>query len=304
LLGNAAAQHPQASRLHAVAQWIAEQTDARFGYLTEAANTVGGHLARALPADGAVAQTFFAQPKRAYLLLHAEPELDCANPHQARAALDQAEMVVVMSPYMHGMAYADVLLPVAPFSETSGTFVNAEGRAQSFNGSTRPLGDTRPGWKVLRVLGNLLGLDGFDYETSESIRTDVLGAATLDGLDLAGRLNNHSSQSLPAIEAADPGLQRLADVPIYFSDAIVRRAKSLQQTADATVPRAILSAALAEKLGVADGATVRVKQGGGAVVLDCEIDASLPDNVVRVAAGHPSTAVLGAMFGPLSVEKA
>ncbi len=304
LLGNAAVQHPQASRLHIIAQWIAEQTDARFGYLTEAANTVGGHLARALPANGAVAQTFFAHPKRAYLLLHAEPELDCANPQQARSALDQADMVVVMSPYMHGMAYADVLLPVAPFSETSGTFVNAEGRAQSFNGSTRPLGDTRPGWKVLRVLGNLLGLDGFDYEASEAIRTEVLGTATLDGLDLAGRLNNRSNQPLPTIEAADPGLQRLADVPIYFSDAIVRRASSLQQTADAKAPRAILSAALGEKLGVSNGATVRVRQGSGAVVLDCEIDASLPDNVVRVAAGHPSTAALGAMFGPLSVEKA
>jgi NADH-quinone oxidoreductase subunit G len=96
----------------------------------------------------------------------------------------------------------------------------------------------------------------------------------------------------------------LADVPIYFSDAIVRRATSLQLTADAKAPRAILSAALGEKLGVSDGATVRVRQGSGAVVLDCEIDASLPDNVVRVAAGHPSTAVLGAMFGSLSVEKA
>ena len=304
LLGNAAAQHPQASQLHAVAQWIAGQTEACLGYLTEGANTVGGHLAGALPANRAVAQEFFARPKKAYVLLHAEPELDCANPQQARAALDQAEMVVVMSPYRHGMDYADVLLPVSPFSETSGTFVNAEGRAQSFNGSTRPLGDTRPGWKVLRVLGNLLGLDGFQYEASEEIRTEVLGAASLDGLDLSGRLNNRSNQPLPSIRPADASVQRLADVPIYSSDAIVRRAKSLQQTADAKVPRAILPAALAAKLGVGDGATVRVKQGSGSVVLACEIDASLPENVVRVPAGHPSTAALGAMFGAISVEKA
>jgi len=118
LLGNAAAHHPQTAQLHAIAQWIAAQTDAKFGYLTEAANTVGGYIANATPADRSVAQSFFDKPKKAYLVLHAEPELDCANPHQARAALDQADMVVLMSPYKHGTEYADVLLPVSPFSET------------------------------------------------------------------------------------------------------------------------------------------------------------------------------------------
>ncbi len=304
LLGNAAAQHPQSAGLHAIAQWIAQSTGANFGYLTEGANTVGGYLAKAVPDSGAVAQQFFANPKRAYLLLHAEPELDSANPQQARAALDQADMVVVLSPYRHGMDYADVLLPVAPFSETSGTFVNAEGRAQSFNGSTRPLGETRPAWKVLRVLGNLLDIDGFNYDTSEAVRAEVLGAASLDGLDLSGRLNNVGRLALPALPEAATGLQRSADVPPYSSDAIVRRAESLQQTDDAKVPRAIISAALAATLDVSGGATVRVKQGSGSVVLACEIDESLPANVVRVAAGHPSTAALGAMFGAISVEKA
>ncbi len=302
LLGNAAVQHPQASQLHALAQWIARNTDAKFGVLTEGANTVGGYLANA---NGALAQDLFATPRKAYLLLHAEPELDCANPQQARAALDQADMVVALSPYKHGMDYADVLLPVAPFAETSGTFVNAEGRAQSFNGSTRPLGDTRPGWKVLRVLGNLLSLQGFDYETSEAIRAEVLGASSLDALDLSGKLNNVANLPLPVPAATAPqGLQRVADVPLYASDAIVRRAASLQETADAKPPRAILSTALAQQLGVTDGASVRVKQGSGAVVLACEIDASLPENVVRVAAGHKSTAALGAMFGAVVVEKA
>ncbi len=301
LLGNAAAQHPQSSQLHAVAQWIAQNTDARFGYLTEAANSIGGYLANA---NGALAQDLFATPRKAYMLLHAEPELDCANPRQARAALDQAEMVVALSPFRHGVDYADVLLPIAPFAETSGTFVNAEGRAQSFNGSVRPLGDTRPGWKVLRVLGNLLSLQGFDYEASEQVRTEVLGTDSLEGLDLSGRLNNVVNQPLPVPAADTQELQRVADVPLYFSDAIVRRSASLQQTADARAPRAIVSAGLAQQLGVTDGASVRVKQGSGAAVLACEIDASLPANVVRVAAGHPSTAALGAMFGAISVEKA
>ncbi len=301
LLGNAVAQHPQAAQLHAVAQWIGQHADATLGYLTEGANTVGGYLAKA---NGALAQDLFAIPRKAYILLHAEPELDAANPQQARAALAQADMVVALSPYKHGLDYADVLLPVAPFSETSGTFVNAEGRAQSFNGSVRPLGDTRPAWKVLRVLGNLLELQGFDYDASEQIRTEVLGVSTIDSLDLTAKLNNVASLPLPVPVPSTEGLQRVADVPTYFSDAIVRRAESLQQTADASPPRAILSAALAQQLGVSDGASVRVTQAAGTAVLACEVDARLPANVVRVAAGHPSTAALGAMFGAISVEKA
>jgi NADH-quinone oxidoreductase subunit G len=213
-------------------------------------------------------------------------------------------MVVVMSPFRQGMDYADVLLPVAPFSETSGTFVNAEGRAQGFNGSTRPLGDTRPGWKVLRVLGNLLDLSGFDYEASEEIRAEVLGSAKVDGLDLTSMLNNLTRLALPVPQAENAGLERAADVPLYFTDAIVRRAAALQQTIDAKPPRAVLSSELAQQLGVTDGATVRVKQGSGSAVLTCAIDDSQPANVVRIAAGHPSTAVLGAMFGAISVEKA
>jgi NADH-quinone oxidoreductase subunit G len=304
LLGNAAAHHPQTAQLHALAQWIAQHTDAKFGYLTEAANTVGGYLANALPADRSVAQSFFDQPKKAYLVLHAEPELDCANPYQTRAALDQAEMVVVMSPYQHGMDYADVLLPVSPFSETSGTFVNAEGRVQGFNGSTRPLADTRPAWKVLRVLGNLLSLGGFNYESSEDIRAELLGARSIDAVDVSGRLNNLCDVSLPTPAAESTEPERAADVPQYFTDAMVRRAISLQQTADARPPRAVLSTSLAQKIGVADGEQVRIKQGSGSAVLACAIDASQPAQVVRIAAGHRDTSTLGPMFGAIAVEKA
>jgi len=306
MLGNAAVQHPQASQLHAIAQWIAENTSASLGYLTEAANTVGGYLANAFPSNGVNAKRLIEQPRKAYLLLNVEPEHDCANPQMARAALDQADMVVVMSPFKQSLEYADVLLPTAPFSETSGTFVNAEGRAQGFNGTVKPLGDTRPGWKVLRVLGNLLSLEGFNYDSSEEIRNEVLGAKTLEGLDLSARLNNRAALRLEPPQVADAlrGLQRVADVPVYFSDAIVRRAEALQQTTDARTPKAILSAALAEKLGVSEGATVRVTQGKATVMLACAIDGSLPAHVVRVAAAHSATLALGEMFGAISVEKA
>ncbi len=305
LLGNSVAQHPQASLLHAAAQWIAQNTNAKFGYLTESANTVGGYLANAIPGKGANALQALAQPRKAYLLLNAEPELDCHDPQVARAAMDQAEMVVALSPYKHGMNYADVLLPIAPFSETSGTYVNCEGRAQSFNGTVKPLGETRPGWKVLRVLGNLLDLGGFDYESSEAIRNEILGAAAPAEADLSARLNNVVELAPQAgATVAGSQLERIADVPIYSSDAIVRRSPPLQQTADATRPKAWISTVLAEKLGVAAGGQISVTQGQASVALDFGIDRALPDNVVRVAAGHASTSALGAMFGSVSVEKA
>lgn len=305
LLGNAVLQHPQAAKLHAAAQWIAQNTDAKFGFLTEAANTVGGYLANAIPGvSGANAARIFAQPRKAYVLLNTEPELDTFNPQAARAALNKADMVVVMSPFKHGTDYADVLLPTAPYSETSGTFINGEGRAQSFNGSVKPLGDTRPAWKVLRVLGNLLELKGFDYETSEAIRNEILGTNVPADADLSSRLNNIGKAAPQFAAASASQVERIADVSIYATDSIVRRAPSLQQTNDAVAPKAWLASDLAQKLGVAAGDQIKVTQGEGSAVLTAAIDARLPANVVRVAAGHQSTSALGAMFGSISVEKA
>jgi len=298
-LGNAAVHHPQASQIHAAAQWIANATGAKLGVLTEAANTVGGYLVGATAAKAAPA---FSVPKKAYVLLNAEPELDAANPQQAVAALNGAEMVVVMSAFKHGAEYADVLLPIAPFAETSGTFVNCEGRAQSFNGTVKPLGEARPAWKVLRVLGNILGLTGFDYETSESIRDEVLGKGVAD---LSDKLSNTTQAALTAASfGAGDKLERIADVPIYFADALSRRSGPLQATPDAAPPQAHISTALAGQIGVQNGDMVQVLQGAGSAILAARIDASLPANVVRVPAAHVSTATLGDMFGPISVAKA
>ncbi|GGY78593.1 NADH-quinone oxidoreductase subunit NuoG [Pseudoduganella plicata] len=298
-LGNAAVHHPQASQIHAAAQWIANATGAKLGVLTEAANTVGGYLVGATAAKAAPA---FSVPKKAYVLLNAEPELDAVNPAQAVAALNGAEMVVVMSAFKHGADYADVLLPIAPFAETSGTFVNCEGRVQSFNGTVKPLGDARPAWKVLRVLGNILGLPGFDYETSESIRDEVLGKGVADVSD---KLSNTTKAALTAASfGAGDKLERIADVPIYFSDALARRSAPLQATPDAAPPKAHISKALAEQIGVKNDDMVQVLQGAGSAILAARIDPSLPANVVRVPAAHVSTATLGDMFGPISVAKA
>ena len=298
-IGNAAAQHPDAAKIHALAEWIAKNSDAGFGYLTEAANTVGGYLAQAHAS--ADASAVFSQAKKAYLVLHAEPEFDCSNPQQAASALHQAEMVIVMSPFKHGMDYADVLLPVSPFTETAGTFVNCEGRAQSFHGVVKPLGETRPAWKVLRVLGNLLGLENFEYETAEAVRDEVLGKGVTD---LSSRLNNIAAISPTLSALVGSGLERVSDVPIYSTDAVVRRADSLQKTADAKAPSAYLSTAEFAKLAIKNGDYVKLTQENGSVILPAALDANLPANVVRVAAGLSATQSLGAMFGSIKVERA
>jgi len=300
MLGNAVTYHHESSKLHAAVQWIAEQTGVKFGYLTEAANTVGGYLANALPGnDGLNATQMLSQPRKAYFLLNADPELDCAE--AAGPALQQAEMVVVLSAFQQAQNYADVLLPIAPFTETSGTFVNCEGRAQSFNGAVKPQGEARPAWKVLRVLGNLLGLEGFDYETSEAVRDEVLKGQT----DLSAQLSNQTSQAVAASTADHAGgLERIANIGIYQTDALVRHAAALQETADARPPRAWLPVDQFAALGLVSGDIVKVTQAGQSVLLPASVDKGLPAGVVRVAAGHPATAALGSRFGTLTVERA
>jgi NADH-quinone oxidoreductase subunit G len=305
LLGNAAAQHPQASALLALANWIGTRTGASVGYLTEAANTVGAQLVGAQPRSGGsnAGQMLGdpgSTPLKACLLLNVEPALDAANPAAAIAAMHAAEMVVVMSPFKTAAHdVADVLLPIAPFTETSGTFVSAEGRVQSFHGVVKPLGETRPAWKVLRVLGNMLALQGFDFETSEDVRAEALG----DVASVAGRLGNQGRADITA-PAASAALERIADVPIYATDSLVRRAMSLQLTVDARAPVASLPTVLWEQLGLQPGDKVRVAQGAAQAVLPAKLDATLAATAVRVPAGHADTATLGAMFGPISVEKA
>jgi len=222
LLGNAAAHHANASTLLSLANWIAEHTGASVGYLTEAANTVGAQWMKAQPqTGGANAGQMLAGGLKAVVLLNTEPEFDSAAGAQAAKTLAQAEMVITLSPFKANMAFSDVLLPIAPFTETSGSFVNAEGRLQSFHAVVKPLGETRPAWKVMRVLANLLGLPGFDFETSQ----DVLAKATAT----APVLSNATSAALRmAGEVAAPVV-----ASIYQLDGVVRRAPSLQLTADA-----------------------------------------------------------------------
>ncbi|MBC7945211.1 MAG: NADH-quinone oxidoreductase subunit G [Burkholderiales bacterium] len=314
-LGNLAQHHPHAAQLHWLAQQLAQTTGATLGFLGEAANSVGAYLAGATPfhrgARGLDAAAMLKNPRKAYLLLGSEIELDAYNPKLAMAAMQAAEFVVALSAYRHRATdYAHVMLPVAPFSETSGTFVNTEGRAQTFNGVVPPLGETRPAWKVLRVLGNLLGLDGFDYNSSEQVYAEMNVS-----WNLPMSLNNKLA-SAPARHAVKPdadradavaakaGLQRVGDVPIYQSDPVVRRAVSLQLTHDAVVPVASINSPLYRRLQLAPGDQVKLRQEGAEIVLAVTVDDGLPNDTVRVATGHPMTGELGGAFDTIEIERA
>ncbi|MDR1163800.1 MAG: NADH-quinone oxidoreductase subunit NuoG [Candidatus Accumulibacter sp.] len=316
-LGAAAEHSPNAGRIHAIAGAFARVSGARLGFIGDAANGVGGYVAGALP-TGLNAFEMFARPRKVYLLHGVEPELDCHNPAQAVFALRHTELVVVITPFA-GEAipeYADVVLPAAPFSETSGSFVNTEGRVQTFEGACRPLGSSRPAWKIFCALGRLLGLPGFDYASSATVRDEILAPHTLEGREGVGGiggigwvegLDNALDEAFTPLEAKTPAagaLERVSDVPIHFSDAIVRRASALRETKDAAPPEARMHPKTLEDLKISDGERVRVRQAPGKATLTARIDATLPEACVRVAAAHPLTAALGDMFGTLEVERA
>ncbi len=230
LLGNAAAHHAQASSLLALANWIGTQTGASVGYLGEAANTVGAQLASAFPkGEGLHAGAMLAGGLKAMLLFNTEPVFDSAAGAAAVHALAQASMVVTLSPFKANLEFSDVLLPIAPFTETPGTFVNAEGRAQSFHAVVKPLGEARPGWKVLRVLANMLGLSAFGFESTGEV-LDHLRGREADLVPVA-KLSNATSAT--AVLAPGAAVAKPVSASIYQLDSIVRRAPSLQLTADA-----------------------------------------------------------------------
>lgn len=322
-LGNLSQHHPEYSKINWLTSLIARAAGASFGILGEAANSVGAYLVGAVPEIGTLPSSvrlnyaeiaglnaaqmlgFSAdavdEKCRAFILMNVEPEFDTYNSQQALKTIKSSEFVVSMSAYKGSAGdYADVLLPIAPFTETSGTYVNTEGRVQSFNGVVSPLGETRPAWKVLRVLANLLQLEKFDYETPEQIRTEIFPDESEINQCLSNTLRNFDFE-IKVVE--NQGLQRIGEVPIYQADPIVRRAESLQSTHDALPPKAWMSTAILESLGIAAGDQVKVGQGDEFVQLEAASDERLPANCVRVACAHPKTIALGGLFGEISVEK-
>jgi len=309
LLGNGANAHPAFSTLRALAALIAEHSDAVFGYLPEAAGSAGGWLAGALPhrqADGKPrevaglhARAMIEQPRKGYLLFGAEPEYDCFDGCAARQAMDDSEFVVAVTSFTSEAlrGYADVLLPLGVFSETSGTYVNLEGRWQSFAGASRPVGDARPGWKILRVLGNLCRCDGFDYMSSEQVRDEVRNRVG------RGTRNNQLEPGAVAGPASE-GLERVGDVPIYAFDPLVRRAGALQHTDDGADAVVRICLAQAEQSGIADAERVTVRQGKCTATLPLVIDERVAPGCAWIPAARPSSVTLGTAFGTVELQKA
>lgn len=288
LLGAVAQTHPQADALHAKAAAVAVACGATLGFLPVGANSVGAALVKAQSGD------VFAAPRKGYVLLGLEPELDCADGAAAMQDLAAAECVVVLTAYKgRAPEYATVLLPIAPWAENEGGLINMEGRLQTFNAATRCQGEARPAWKVLRVLGNQFDLAGFGFDTVAAVRAEALPEGWLAGLNNAAPVTVQGTPVSGAIEW-------LAETPIYAVDSTTRRATALQATAAAAAPVAMANGAMLARLG--SKTALRVRQSGLVVELAVRQDDRVADGVLRIAAGHPHTVSLGARMGVLEVE--
>ena len=300
LLGSAVISHPNASDLHVLAQFIADNTGATLGFLPVGGNAVGASLVNA---NGVGIESVLSGDRRAVILMNIEPDADLPNPSQARAALAKANTVIALGAYQSPdlLEVADVILPISTFTETVSTFVNAEGRVQTVQPSVKPLGDSRPGWKVLRVLGGLVGVDGFLFNMPE----EVLGEALSE--NYCAKLNNRPNTDALSNANLVPqvGLERLSDVNIYAGDQIVRRSSALQLTRDAKRGNQVgLGQKQFSELGLGEGDLVCVTQGSQSVNMPATLEPNLAPGVVRISAGTLASAKLGPMFGPVTVSKA
>ena len=310
LVGNLASAHPEFSVIRTLAAEIAKNTDLKIGFLAESANSAGACIAGVLPHRnkngvqsgkvGLDARSMFTEGLKAYLLMGLEPELDCWNGYDALKALQSADFVVSFTAFQTDTmkSWADVMLPVALFAETSGTFINNEGRSQSFSGVVAPAGEARPGWKVLRVLGNLFNLAGFDYQNSVEVRDELQ-----DSIPEIIPSNDANWKMPSSLDSPISGLQRITELPMNAIDPVTRRAKALQQTPDVADGKAHINSKLARQLGVNEGSKVRAEQDERSVVLPVSVDDRVPDQCVLIHAGHASHATLGDWYGEIKLEK-
>lgn len=298
ILGADVLNHPDAAAVYAAAQDLAVATDSILGILPQAANSIGAEVlgVAARKAEHTIAAQI-AQPKQAVMLLNVEPDMDVANGAAAIAALKQAQTVMAFSAYDSEVLreVADVMLPITPFTETSGSLINMEGRLQSFHGVVQAYGEARPLWKVLRVLGNVLELPGFEYENTQQILTDALAKDQLPAL-----LNNQ----IQPVATTDPNISlvRVGGVSLYATDGIVRRSAPLQNTVHAAVPTARIHSTTLNTLGLADGDIALARQGNSTVAVTVAADDTLPENVLLLPL-HQSNWQLGALLTTVELSK-
>ena len=262
-------------------------------------NAVGASLVNA---NGVGVESVLSGDRRAVVLMNLEPDFDLPNPEQARVALAKANTVIAMTAYKSAdlLELADVILPITPYTETVSTFVNAEGRAQTVQPSVKPLGDSRPAWKVLRVLGGLLNLDGFLFNLPEEVLGEALGDQYCTRLSNQSTINAVVNGSL----APSNSLERVTDINIYAGDQIVRRSSALQLTRDAKRANQVgLGQALFSEFSLKEGDVVRVTQGSQSIDLPATLELNLAPGAVRISAGTVASTRLGSMFGPVTVSK-
>jgi NADH-quinone oxidoreductase subunit G len=289
--------------LRRLGQAIAAAAGASFGILVDSADAVGAAVVGCAPgANGLGAAAMVAQPRKAVVMLGIEPYLDAHDPMAMRQAMASAELVVALTAFKGAAPkYAHVILPVAPFAETDGAYVNMEGRVQDFRAAVKPQGEARPAWKVLRVLGNLLGLDGFDFASVETVRA----AALPEGEASARvRLDNSAPAGELRIPATAEGLERLGETPIYAADSLTRRAPALQATQDSEHAKVCwLRGDTIQKLGLSEGKPVKIVQDGGESIMKLGRDDRLAEGVARIAGAQPLASKLGPRYGAVRLEK-
>ncbi len=301
MLGELALSGTDASQLEALAACIADLTGGTSGRLILSASSVSAYVAGAIPGDsGKSAREALTSDSGAMLVIGFEPELDSLCGLEGQKTLKSTTKVIAIVAHVNQALRdkADVLLPIAPFTETSGTYISQDGTAQSFTGVVRPLGETRPGWKVLRVLGDLLHANVGAFNSSEDVKV-----AALAGFD-ATKLGAKPAAVTALTPADGTALERVADVPIYHADPLVRRGLSLSRSAYGKQARVRMNADTAKGLNLTDGATVAVTQGAGTALATLSIDSSVPNGAVRVPLATEVSAQLGVATDPITVVAA
>lgn len=309
ILGAIAQNHPQAATVRSLVQLIAQLTHSGFVPMTTGANSAGAWLAGAVPHRqeagmqavkvGLHASGQFDQFLDAYVLLNLEPEFDCVNPQQALAALTAAQCVIAITSYQTEtlLGYADVILPCATFAETSGTYVNIDGVFQSFTGAVKPAGETRPAWKILRVLGNLLTLDGFEYTSSEEVLAELQSRAQQHAFSDAGW---YCPASLPNQDKAL--FRRLGQWGIYQADPCVRRSNPLQISASRQLTLMRINTNTAKHFNLRNGKEAIAIQHGREMTFTVTIDDTLSDGCVAIPAGTSESVNLAEAFGEITLK--
>jgi len=311
LVGQAAMSHLDAAVLRQLAAYIAKASGSALNLLPHGANTVGAWRAGAVPhraagvntagEDGLDAPGMLEKSLGAYLLWGIEPEFDIDNPARSVSALRSADAVVAVSDFASGALteVADIILPLAPIAESEGSYFNLDGSEFTFRPAGRSMGDTRPGWKILRRLGAELGLDGFDQVTLLEVREDMKKA-------LEGSKPEPQPVELE-IRNAKKALYRVGEVPLYSPDALCRRSVPLQNTVQADNHFVALHPGDAAELGLEEDGRARVKQPGSdgdGVEFPVRITDKVPVGAIWVRSATPGSRALGASMGPIEVEKA